>query len=91
MKKLITTKNLTLVNFIIVAYFLVLYLLNYYNLDNVVIGVFRELLTIPFLLAQLVFVVIGLNYLFKAKSDLLYKLSFIFLTLSTLYNLNGFF
>lgn len=91
MKKLITTKNLTLVNFLIVAYFLVLYLLNYYNLDNVVIGVFRELLTIPFLLAQLVFVVIGLNYLFKAKSDLLYKLSLLLLTLSTLYNLNGFF
>lgn len=65
MDKLITNRNLTIVNFAIVSYFILIWLINFYKIDNVIIGVFREILTIPFLIAQIVFLVIGIRYLIK--------------------------
>lgn len=62
MGTLITNKNLTIVNFAIVSYFFLIWLINFYEIDFVLIGVFRELLTIPFLIAQIVFSVIGIKY-----------------------------
>lgn len=55
MNKFITDRNLTIINFVIVAYFGLIYLLYFYKTDLVLIGVFKEILTIPFLLAQVVF------------------------------------
>ena len=49
-------------NFTIVSYFVLIWLINFYKIDIVLIGVFRELLTIPFLIAQIVFLVIGINF-----------------------------
>ena len=39
------------------------------KIDFVIIGVFREMLTIPFLLAQIVFLVLGIIHLIKNKTN----------------------
>lgn len=80
MKKFISDRNLTIINIAIVLYFLVVYLLHIYNVDFVIIGFFREILTIPFLVAQLVFVVIGIKHMIKHKKRLLTTISLMALT-----------
>ena len=50
-----------------IFYFIMLYLVNYFEIDFVLIGVFRELFTIPFMLGQLVALVIGTIFLIKNK------------------------
>jgi len=50
-----TTRGIIFANCLIVSYFLLIWHINYFQVDNVLIGVFRELLTIPFLLAIPVF------------------------------------
>ena len=78
MNVLKTEKNLTIANFIVVAYFIVIYLIYYFQIKFVLIGVFQELLTIPFLLGQLVLLFLGIRFLIKEKRfRLLYILSFI--------------
>ena len=64
-----TTKNLTIINFGIVFYFGLMYLLYIYNIDYVLIGVFRELLTIPLLIAQIIFLVLGIRQLLKHQKQ----------------------
>ena len=91
MKNLITDKNLTIINFIIVFYFIAIYVINVYNVDFVIIGVFRELLTIPFLLAQVVFVLLGIYYLVKHKIKILTLVSLIALVISAIYTIGSFF
>lgn len=44
-----------------------LYLLYAYKIDHVLIGVLREILTIPFLLAQVFFLILGITWLVKQK------------------------
>lgn len=91
MKKLITDKNLTIINFSIVFYFIAIYLINVYKLDIVIIDVFRELLTIPFLLAQVVFVFLGIYHLVKHKIKILNLVSLIALVISAIYTIGSFF
>ena len=55
-------RKLIIANFTIVSYFVLIWLINVYKIDIVLIGVFRELLTIPFLIAQIVFLVIGIYF-----------------------------
>lgn len=88
--KSLTSKNLTIINFVIVSYFILIYLLNFYKIDFVLIGAFRELLSIPFLLAQLVFLVIGTKYLIKNKRDILLIISYIILVTSTIITFSEF-
>ncbi len=56
-----------LINFGIVAYFAISYLIYIYKIDFVIIGVFREMLTIPFILAQIAFLFLSLRFLFVEK------------------------
>ena len=91
MNKLITNKHLTLINFTIVAYFSLLWLLNFYRLDYALIGVFQEILTIPFLIAQLVFLVIGIQYLIKNKITIPFAISFLSLVLCVIISIKSFF
>lgn len=91
MKKWITDQNLTIVNFTIVSYFILIWLIYYYKIDFELIGVFSELLTIPFLMAQIVFLVIGIQYIIKNKRNLLTISSVIALTICTLMTLGSFF
>jgi len=91
MDKLITNRNLTIVNFAIVSYFILIWLINFYKIDNVIIGVFREILTIPFLIAQIVFLVIGIRYLIKNKKDFLLIVSVLSLAISSIITIGWFF
>lgn len=91
MKKLITNKNLTIVNFAIVTFFILMWLINYYKIDFALIGVFRELLTIPFLIAQIVFLVIGITYLIKNQRKLLTTISVLSLTICAILTIGSFF
>jgi hypothetical protein len=91
MNKLITNRNLSIINFVIVAYFGVIYSINFYNIDFVLIGVFREILTIPFLLAQIVFLVLGIIHLIKHKTQFLTIISIIALAICAIYTIGWFF
>ena len=86
-----TNRNLTIINFGIVSYFILIYLINLYKIDYVIIGVLRELLTIPFLFAQIVFFVIGIMYLMKNQLNLLTIISFIALAICTFITIGSFF
>lgn len=91
MKQILTTKSLTIINFLIVAYFVLIWLINFYQIDYTLIGVFRELLTIPFLIAQLIFLVLGIIHLFKNKMNLLLAFSLLILAISTVFTFGSFF
>jgi hypothetical protein len=84
MNKLITNRNLNIVNFAIVSYFILIWLINFYKIDFVLIGVFRELLTIPFLIAQIIFLAIGIKYLIKNQRNFLTIISILLLTICTI-------
>ena len=67
MKKIISRKILLVISVVIVLYFLAIYLINLYKIDFVLIGVLRELLTLPMLFAQLFFLFFGIYLLFKEE------------------------
>ena len=91
MKKLITDRNLVIVNFAIVSFFILIWLINFYKIDFVLIGVFREILTIPFLVAQIVFLVIGIKYLIKNQRNFLTIISVLSLAICTIITIGSFF
>ena len=67
MNKLKIEKSLIIINFIIVSYFALIYLFHYYQIEFVLLGVFRELLTIPFMGGQLVLLGYGIYFVIKEK------------------------
>lgn len=91
MDKLITNRNLAIINFVIIAYFCLIYVLNFYRIDFVLIGVFREMLTIPFLLAQILFLVLGIIHLIKYKTHFLTLMSIIGLAINAIYTIGSLF
>ena len=91
MNKLINSKNLAIINFIIVSYFILIWLINFYKLDFVIIGVFREVFTIPFLIAQIVFLIIGIKYLFYPQKHYLTVVSILLLALCVIITIGSFF
>ena len=90
-KKSITNKNLIVANFAIVSYFILIWLINFYKIDFVLIGVFRELLTIPFLIAQIVFLVIGIKFIIKNQIDTLTIISVLSLAICMIITIGSFF
>ena len=91
MKKLKDGGLLT-ISVIIAAYFLALFFLNYYRADHFLVGFFIESLTIPFLLAQVIFLIIGIGLLFSKNSrQKLIVLSVIILSVSTILTFGSFF
>ena len=88
---LLTGRNLTLINFAIVFYFFLIYTFYIFKIDFVLIGVFQEMLTIPFLIAQVVFVVIGINYLINYKKEVLNIISLLLLTICSAITIGSFF
>ena len=91
MKKSISDRKLIIANFTIVSYFVLIWLINVYKIDIVLIGVFRELLTIPFLIAQIVFLVIGINFLTKNQRNVLTIISVLSLACCMLITVGSFF
>jgi hypothetical protein len=92
MHKILSERNLTIINFIIVFYFILIYIINYFDVDNAIINVFREILTLPFLLGQLIFLIAGVAFLARnRKTRLLTKISVILLAISTTITIGSFF
>ncbi len=91
MSKLLSARNLTIINFAIVSYFILIWLINFYKIDDVLIGVFRELLTIPFLIAKIVFLILGIKYLMKPPRHYLVIMSFLLLAICTILTIGSFF
>ncbi|MBS4041579.1 MAG: hypothetical protein KGZ81_13395 [Flavobacteriales bacterium] len=83
-------RALSLINISIVVYFATIYTLYVAKIDFVLVGVFRELLTIPFLLAQIVFLVIGVIYYFRYKANFLFILSWLALAICSYFTLSTF-
>ncbi len=86
-----TTRNLTIINFVIVSYFILIWLINFYKIDYFIIGFFIELLTIPFLIAQIVFLILGIKYLMIPPRHYLLIISVLFLTICTIATIGSFF
>lgn len=91
MNKLITNRNLIISNFVIISYFILIWLIDFYKIDFVLIGVFREVLTIPFLIAQIVFLVIGIKYLINNKNKILTIISILLLAICSIITIGSFF
>ncbi len=81
----------TIINYSIVVYFLLIFLSYKFEIDFVVLGVLRELLTIPFLLAQLVFIILGIIQVYKGTKELSFVVSLIALILCAILTLGSFF
>jgi len=86
-----TTNNLSIINFGIVFYFGLMYLLYIYNIDYVLIGVFRELLTIPLLIAQIIFLVLGIRQLLKHQKQPMLIVSVLLLAICSFFTIGSFF
>lgn len=92
MGQTLTEKKLIFVNFLIVTYFLSVYTIHLFQLENTVIGVFKEILTIPFLLGQIVFLVVGILFMVKnKKTHFLTKSSIFLLGICSVFTIGSFF
>ncbi|SFG33817.1 hypothetical protein SAMN04487988_1032 [Algoriphagus hitonicola] len=91
MAKILSSKKLTLINFMIVFYFFLLWLINYFQVDLFAIGFIVELLTIPFLLGQVIFLILGINFLIKPPRPSLFIISFLLLSICALLTFGSFF
>jgi hypothetical protein len=90
MRTLVNNNTLTIVNLSIVAYFGLLYLLDFLKIDFVLLGVVREIFTIPFLLAQMLFLVLGIIHVVKHKTHFLTIMSIILLAINAIYTIGSF-
>lgn len=91
MDKLITNRNLTIINFSIVSYFILIWLVNFFKINFILIGVFGELFTIPFLIAQIIFLVIGIKHLIINQRNLLTTISVLSLGICAIITIGSFF
>ena len=87
---ILSEKRVAITSFIIAVYFLILYFLNVFEIDFVIIGVFRELLTIPFLIVQIVFLILGIRFLIRKKIQVLTILGVLVLLVSSIYTFGSF-
>ena len=67
MKQYYSSKTLILINIIIVLYFGTMYLIKLFAFDFVLAGVLTNLLTIPFLIAEPIFLFLGISLLHKRQ------------------------
>lgn len=92
MGQTLTERKLIIANFLIVTYFLLIYAIHLFQVENTVIGVFKEILTIPFLLAQIVFLIVGILFIIKnKKTHFLTKSSVFLLAICSVFTIGSFF
>ncbi len=92
MSKTLSERRLTVINLVIVFYFVSIFIINRYKIDIIMIDVFREILTLPLLIAQIVFLILGSLFLIKnRKSHFLTKLSIILLAICSIITIGSFF
>ena len=91
MKKLLNGRRMLGISSIIGLYFLALFLIYQFKANHFLIGFFTELLTIPFLLAQIIFLILGIKLLFsKDEEGKLVITSVLILLISTILTLGSF-
>lgn len=90
MTKFLDSKKLTCINFLIVGYFIFQFSVYYLSIKHVAIGFIIELFTIPFLIAQVVFILIGIRHFIKNSNQIVFLASFIVLIISFLYIVSTF-
>ncbi len=76
-------KKLTIINFSITTYFCLIYLQYYYNITNEFVNFIKELFTIPFLIAQVIFLIISIKQLLKKHINMAFIISVILLVISS--------
>lgn len=81
--KFFKTHGVKLLNIGVVFYFLGLYTLYLAKLQGVVLGVFIELITVPFFLAQLILLVINVKRMMTYTLHVIEYLSFALLLICT--------
>ena len=69
----------------------VLFMLNYFKVEFALLDVYREIMTIPFLIAQFVFLIISINYILKNQKNSLTILSVVALAISSFITIGSFF
>jgi len=91
MKKL-NGKTLLVISLIICLYFLALFSIYYFKMDHFLIGFFSELLTIPFFLAQIIFLAWGIKMIFSTTPQQnLIIISVLILAITTILTIGSFF
>ena len=91
MNHLLNNRNITIINFGIISYFLFIFLCYHYKIEHVLIGVIREVLTIPLLLSQIICLAISINFLFKHKKRPLFIISTLCLAICTVITMSSLF
>ncbi len=92
MNKNSTEKWLTIFNYTVVFYFAVIYALYYYQIEFVLIGVIREMLTLPLMITQLVLLFLGIGFLARGKrQSLLFVASLVVLFICSALTIGSFF
>ncbi len=91
MKSLITNRNIIIVNFTIVSFFILIWLINLYDIKLVIIGIFREILTIPLLISQIVILVIGIKHIIRNRGNFLLLISVLSLAICSMIITTSFF
>ncbi len=83
-------KKLTLINFSIIIFFCLIYLQNQYKINNGFVNFIKELFTIPFLFAQVIFLIISVKHLLKQKMNIAFLISVIILATSSFITFKSF-
>jgi phosphoglycerol transferase MdoB-like AlkP superfamily enzyme len=92
MNGILNEKRLTIINFVIVAFFAIIYLTYYFNIDFVLLGVFREMFFFLFIVAQIPVLLLGILFIVKEKKfSFLMILSTVLLAVCTILTIGSFF
>ena len=83
-------KKLTLINLSITIFFFLIYLQNHYNINNGFVNFIKELFTIPFLIAQVIFLIISVKHLLKKQINIAFLISVIILATSSFITFKSF-
>ena len=90
----LSEKELFKISIVIVTYFLMIYIADRFEINYVIIDVIRELMTIPFLISQIIFLFVGAYFLKERKASgkkYLVILSMIILGASSIITIGSFF
>lgn len=91
MENRINGKILLIISLIIIFYFSSLYLVDLYKVEHFLIGFFNELLTIPFLIAEIFFLFYGIKLLFSnSQNRMTIILSIVLLSICSILTIGSF-
>lgn len=83
-------KKITLINFSITGFFCLIYLQNNSNINNGIVNFIKELFTIPFLIAQVVFLIISIKKILNKRINIRFIISLILLITCSFFTFKSF-